>query len=155
MKTIRLLTVILASLASLWAAPSEEAFSKKLLEVYRRADVEGFLSLVEFAESTPPEMREQMRSSFVYNAKRKTSGAKFEALSGKEITSYEKDGAIMTTTLTPVVKVVVSFDDEAERPKLVAFTYLLGIKGDEYRIVSVKVQKKPDSPQPATPRGGG
>ena len=156
MKTIRLITIVATLISPLWAAPSEEVFSKKLLDVYRRADVEGFLSLVEIDESTPKEVRDQVRDNFVYNAKKKASGAKFEALSGKEVTSYEKDGVTMVTTLPPVVKIRVSFDDEAERPKLVAFTYLLGIKGDEYRIVCPTVKKKPNkAPEPTAPSGRG
>lgn len=151
MKTILLLAISWALISPLGAAPSEEAFSRRLLDLYRRADVQEFISLVEIDESTPKEIRDQHRDAFVYNAKRKVAGAKFEALSGKESTSFEKDGVTMGTTLTPVVKIVVSFDDEAERPKLVAVTYLLGIKSDEYRIVSVKVQKKPNSERSAAP----
>lgn len=145
MKTTRLIVIASVLFSCLSAVPSEEAFSKKLLDVYRRADVDDFLSLVENDESTPKEIRDQHRENFLYNAKRKASGAKFEALTGMEITSYEKDGQTMAATLTPVIKIVVSFDDEAEQPKLLAFTHLLGIKGDEYRIVSVKIQKKPNS----------
>jgi hypothetical protein len=153
MKTIRLIAIAAAFISPLWAAPSEEAFSKKLLDVYRRADVEGFLSLVEFDESTPRKIRDQHRDSFLHDAQKKVSGAKFETLSGKEITSYQKEGVTAVTTLTPVIKIVVSFDDEATRPKLVASTYLLGVKGDEYRIVSVKIPKKPNQAGPAGPNG--
>lgn len=144
MRTTRLIVIAVALFSCLSAAPSKEGFSKKLLNAYQRVDVDSFLSLVANDKSTPKEIRDMHRESFLYNAKRKPSGVKFEALSGKEITSYVKDGVTLETTLTPVIKIVVSFDDVAEKPKLLAFTYLLGIKDDEYRIVSVRPRKQPN-----------
>ncbi len=142
----------MTSVSPLKAAPSQDAFSKKLLDVYARGDVEGFLSLVEIDESTPKEIRAQHREEFMHDAKKKILGVKFEALSGKENTSYERKGETFITTLTPVIKVVVSFDDPNERPKLISSTHLLGIKGDEYRIVSVRIAKKPYPTMPEPPR---
>jgi hypothetical protein len=122
------------------AAPSETAFLTKLLDAYRRADVTGFLSLVEIDESTPQEIKDLLRDSFIYDAKRKATGATIEKLSGEEVTTYQQNGVTFVTTLKPVAKAVVTFDDESN-PKLVAVTHLLGLKGGGYRIITAKVQK--------------
>jgi len=87
-----------------------------------------------------PRDQRSVTGQFLYNAKRKATGATIEKLSGEEVTTYQQNGVTFVTTLKPVAKAVVTFDDESN-PKLVASTHLLGLKAGEYRIVTAKIQK--------------
>lgn len=147
MRPVALLLVLTSVLS---AAPDPAAFSSRLLQIYQQADVDAFLSLVEVDEATPQEIRAQLRENFIYNARKKATTAKIEELSGDEIISYEKDGETFTATLKPVARLVVTFDDHEERPKLTAFSHLIGLKDGHYRIVTAKKQPRTNkAPMPA------
>lgn len=142
MKTLLLIfTISLTGLASLSAEPE-----KTLVEEYRKAhedkNLKLFLSLVEFAPTTPEWIKEQVKESFQTDSELTISEIGFKPLPPDFEASFEYEGTKYVTTLVPKKLLKVSFDEAGQGPAMITgTTFTIGEKEGVLKIVSAK----PDS----------
>lgn len=143
MQTKRFSAVLLMLLAVLMPlrADDREAFAAAYRQVHEARDVPGFMALVEVAESTPDWLKAQLADTFITDSRLKITGIEFHPLEPDFNMVIEYEGVTYVPTLTPELRMAISFDEEGQGEVMITgTTYTLGRKDGGFRIVSPKPQ---------------
>lgn len=135
--------ILLPFLCLIWTSSLNASNREALVESYRMAhetkDLELFLSLVEFAPSTPQWMREQMIESFKTDADLTITDITLEPIDPDFQNSFEYEGIKYVPTLDPRLLLNVSFDEAGQGAAMITGTvFTIGEANGVLRIVSAK-----------------
>jgi len=140
MKTQILLLILVFIATSLLGGENEirEAYTK----VHQAKDTEAFLRLVEFSDDTPEWIRAQIIESFKSDSAFKVTSIDFTPTPPDFLSSFEYEGVTYVSTLSPLVRMKVSFSTEDQgKAKITSTTYTIGEKDGIWRIISAKPKK--------------